>query len=447
MKKQFEHLLPLSEAEVGAIWNSGILTVDTSVLLDLYRLHPESRARLLEAIRSFDDRVWLTHQAGREFLANRHEVIQSVEDELRRAEKSVGEHSSEMLNALKACRPLPREFESAVKERLDELKKQVETQLREVRMQRASEGAEDVVLAAVLGIFEGRTAEEPSAKDLEDAHKEAVRRLEKRIPPGYKDAKKEDQKAHGDYLIWREVLERAKAMEKPFVLVTSERKEDWWEIRAGKTIGPREELLEEAHRVAGQRVLIHQTESFVKRAAGRTGQSLSEAVVADLQAWRNAQAHGTAGHELATIVEELLTEAAPGFVDSDTLINGRIAETNASDWDVASVEVSSVGPLDYGECTAPFEATLHLSGEQDEDRMWCGTSITAQLAGVVSFDGKAWALQECDATSAEIDYPGADSDDDEPDIDPQDTNPDGVGTLGAGPAVTWPPAPYQIRRR
>lgn len=432
MKKQFEHLLPLSEAEVDAIWNDGVLTVDTSVLLDLYRLHPESRDKLLEAIRSFGDRVWLSHQAGREFLTNRHEVLKSIEDELRTAEKTVGDRSSDLLNALKACRPLPQAIEGEVKKRLDDLKAEVARQVEDVRRQRASEGAEDAVLAAVISIFDGRTADGPSPNDLEAAHKEAARRIEKQIPPGFRDAKKDDEKSHGDYLIWREVLNYAKTAGKPVVLVTSERKDDWWEIRAGKTIGPRVELLEEARRLAGQRVLVHHTDSFIKRAADRNGQILSKAVVADLRAWTGTPSTSTtaspdgSGRDLEDIVYNLVDDLGYELVNDDP-VSSLIAMTNASGWGVDSVEVLDVGPFDLATCTAPFSASVKLAGEQDEDHAWCGTSITAQVEGVVAFDGDKWSMQQMQVTEAEIDDFGGDSDydDAEPDGDTYDTNTDG----------------------
>ncbi|WP_303875685.1 PIN-like domain-containing protein [Stutzerimonas kunmingensis] len=71
MKNQYGWHLPLPEEEIKKAWDNGVLTVDTNVLLDLYRYHENTRNSLLESIAAFDGRVWLSHQAATEFFRNR----------------------------------------------------------------------------------------------------------------------------------------------------------------------------------------------------------------------------------------------------------------------------------------------------------------------------------------------------------------------------------------
>ena len=42
-----------------------------------------------------------------------------------------------------------------------------------------------------------------------------------------------------------QIIDKAKSSKKPIILVTSEKKKDWWRKIKGQTIGPKPELIEE----------------------------------------------------------------------------------------------------------------------------------------------------------------------------------------------------------
>ena len=72
-------------------------------------------------------------------------------------------------------------------------------------------------------------------------------RYEQKIPPGYRDNGKPDE-GSGDLLIWKTILEAAKAnKQRDFLFVTDETKNDWW-IKAEGTVHPRYELTDEYRR-------------------------------------------------------------------------------------------------------------------------------------------------------------------------------------------------------
>jgi hypothetical protein len=262
-----------------------------------------------------------------------------------------------------------------------------------------------VTLAGTVALFDGCVGSPPSDLEVAELRKESERRIKEKIPPGYEDAKKDGTGSHGDYFVWRQVLQQAKASAKPVILVTSERKEDWWERAHGKTVGPRHELLEEAHRVSGQRLLIYQTDSFVERATKRAGRTFSALMRNDIRAPRDDQ-------ELEDIITAAVEELANALIHQDDSLNGLIAETNATDWSADWVEVTDFGPLDYASCSAPFTASLHYSGDQLEDRMWCGTEIRAELRGTVAFGDGSWVISEHEISSAENEHDDSDEEDD-----------------------------------
>ena len=89
MKKEFTWYFPLSEDEINSIWKNGILTVDANVLLDLYRYHESTRNSLINSLKEFNDRLWLSNQAAEEFIRNRSKVIVSSEKTFKQAQDEV----------------------------------------------------------------------------------------------------------------------------------------------------------------------------------------------------------------------------------------------------------------------------------------------------------------------------------------------------------------------
>lgn len=420
MKKLFGHLLPLTDDKIEAIWKAGTLTVDANVLLDLYRYHPETRDALIQAMQAFKGRLWLSHQAASEFVRNRARAAAAVGKELADADGDLSALEAATKKAtddLRGRRPLPREVGQKLKADVEAAIRTAEASVQEVRTRHADGASTDVVLDDVLSVFDGCVGEAPKDAELADLHKEAERRIKDKVPPGYEDARKDGANAHGDYLVWHQVLQQAKASAKPIILVTSERKEDWWERAHGKTVGPRHELLDEAHRVAGQRVLIYQTDSFVERAAIRAGGTVSAFVRNDIRAPRDDQ-------DLEDIITTAVEELANELVDLDSPINNLTAETNATEWHADEVVVTDFGPLDYASCSAPFTASLHYAGEQLEDRAWSGTEIRAELRGTIVFEDGSWVINDdYEIENAEIDYGEPDLNDHEAVAPPGPTGP------------------------
>src|SRR5262245_11368382 len=54
---------------------SGLVAVDTNVLLNLYRYNPQTRADLFATLRALQERLWIPHQVMVEFWRNRESVI------------------------------------------------------------------------------------------------------------------------------------------------------------------------------------------------------------------------------------------------------------------------------------------------------------------------------------------------------------------------------------
>lgn len=90
------------------------------------------------------------------------------------------------------------------------------------------------------------------------------------VPPGYKDDDKKnkhggDNNKHGDYIIWRQIIDYAKEEEKNIIFITHDQKEDWWNIVHGKTVGPRIEIRKEFSEKTSQKFHMYSMNSFIER--------------------------------------------------------------------------------------------------------------------------------------------------------------------------------------
>src|SRR5262249_12009414 len=70
----------------------------------------------------------------------------------------------------------------------------------------------------------------------------------------------------GDAVLWLQTIAYAKEKNVPVILVTDERKEDWWHEAHGETLGPRPEMLQEFRKETGQPCYIYAPETFLERA-------------------------------------------------------------------------------------------------------------------------------------------------------------------------------------
>ncbi len=70
------HFRPTTE-EFDRLWEEGMFVVDTNVLLNLYRYSRFTRDELLQVLRALEDKLFLPHQVGREFLDRRLTTIRN----------------------------------------------------------------------------------------------------------------------------------------------------------------------------------------------------------------------------------------------------------------------------------------------------------------------------------------------------------------------------------
>jgi PIN like domain len=86
-------------------------------------------------------------------------------------------------------------------------------------------------------------------KAREEYLKEMTWRYQHKVPPGYKDARKEDG-GIGDFLIWKSLLSLGANKKMDLAFVTGEQKSDWFVRGDGGPVYPRHELVDEYRRAS-----------------------------------------------------------------------------------------------------------------------------------------------------------------------------------------------------
>lgn len=412
MKSTFPHYLPRTIEHDEALWASAVFVYDANVLLDLYRFHADVAEAMLSAMEGLPDRNWLPHQAALEFFRNREAVIEAsgrAFEEARAVLRKLKEMAVQNRSVMRRAIPpndldaIIREIEGAVGKGLDVVDTEEGNHPDYVQ--------NDVILERLLQIFDGRVGAEPTDAERELLTKQAKKRFDAKVPPGFEDKGKGGERQYGDYFLWNQVLEHAREASVDIVLVTAEQKGDWWEKRGGQRKGMRREMIEEAARVTGGRtVVLVSPDRFLERISKLEGRTLAGFVLTELKILQ-AKRGGTEQDKLDDIVQEHLWDYLDQLPDSDEAIAGRVAETNCHSFSLAEFSVKSAGPLNLDDVSLPFVVEARYEGEHDVDHMFSGDTIEAEIEGSLVYDGGSWDVVDHKVISSDVRYPEPDDDD------------------------------------
>ncbi len=293
MRGKYKGWYAKSPAEIEALWETALFVPDANVLLHCIR-HPAAvREELLRLIGSLGDSLWIPYQIGLEFHRNRLEVELAaidVYDALIRDQEALIERGRERLRQVRAHPTISVSKELAALDMfLSDFRARIET----ARSTHPSKDIEQAV-ARLTDLLEGRVGEKWKPDQFIALKKEGDERYAKKIPPGYKDSKKDDGEfaKFGDLIVWKDMIAKAKADNRPVIFISDDLKEDWWWINRGRKVGPRPELVEEFAAESGQAFHIYEFAQFLRFAAQRFPEirdrvaEVQQSVLADEEARR-----------------------------------------------------------------------------------------------------------------------------------------------------------------
>lgn len=303
MKTNFYGYYPPTTEQYERLWTEGLIVLDTNVLLNLYRLPTTARDELISVLELLKDRVWIPHQVALEFQRRRLTVITSerkaTEEALTATSELVG-NIKKKVDALQIdkrdlgieSKPLLVELETANNQLLEAIKTTHNAQL--------DISASDPVRDRLDLLLENRVGAGPiSQADLDGLVANGEDRFKEKIPPGFADADKDKnpneatfifdhikyQRKFGDLILWRQLIQHVKNTNtKTVLLVTADRKEDWWWREQGKTIGPHPELVREIQREGDVDLFwMYSSVQFVEHANKYSSASVSTESVAEIK--------------------------------------------------------------------------------------------------------------------------------------------------------------------
>ncbi|MGQ5596126.1 PIN-like domain-containing protein [Streptomyces sp. ESR1.13] len=296
------------------LFASGLVVLDTNVLLNLYRSNERTRNDTFSVLSKLRDRLWIPHQVLSEFWRNRdlpsvrgHHRTKAKETcaALDKAHRSMSDaldrwlRDVHLFNDTSAQNALQRGKESMASVLVD-LQTFIQTQAERDALKGDSATQSDPVLSELDRLLHGRIGEPFSEAALTTAVKEAEKRADKRIPPGYEDFKnKPAEQAAGDYLVWAQLLDEAERRQGDVLLVTGDVKADWWIPGTSHVPArPRTELIIELrNRAAAQlymitpsRLLMQAKEIYNLRVDERSVSDLATAEREQSRVWSYGQA-------------------------------------------------------------------------------------------------------------------------------------------------------------
>ncbi len=278
MKLTFNEFYPLNEEEIKSIWEESIIVLDTNILLSWYRYSENTIIEYSKVLDGIKDKLWIPHQIAWEFQKQRINVIfQQVKV------------YSDFISKLSAI-----EAELNTKDRNPFLSpstlNELSTALRNSKMdletkksQYESLVSNDTTLKYLSDLFDKKVGVEYSDEKITELKKTGDVRYEKKIPPGYKDSKKNNDEKYGDLFLWLQLLDKATEEKRPIIFVTEEQKEDWWIVKEGKTLGPRHELKKEFREKTGFKFHIYKPFSFLEYAYGFLDLTANDRAIKELK--------------------------------------------------------------------------------------------------------------------------------------------------------------------
>lgn len=275
MKNAENEIFVMTVDRESKIWSDAVFIFDSSAILDFYFLPISKRKEVFDSFRTnMSNRLWLPSHVLFEYQKNRTKIIRKpitekykplkegniqgigklVSDiekkliDLKNQTKNDDKHPHLPQNNIDEYSELIKVFKGNSERILKSISEDVGRAEKEINELPNN----DDVLKAVVELYSvGRCYTFP---EIIEITKEGKHRFEYTIPPGYEDLKDKEKKGtqiFGDLIIWKQIIEYAKEINRPIIFVCNDMKEDWCYLEENSTEKrierPREELIREIY--------------------------------------------------------------------------------------------------------------------------------------------------------------------------------------------------------
>jgi hypothetical protein len=286
MKEAFSQHFATDQDRREKLWENCLFVFDTNVLTGIYRRSEEARDAQYKLMVELGDRLWIPHRVIYEFLDNRAKI---VHDQAQLYAACVNELQG-MLASFEVVTRHPF-LSSEVYREFNLVSQKVLAELEASREFHDGRITNDDVKGMLAEILAGKVGSAFTEERLVEIVKEGELRYAQNIPPGFEDRGKhkgssvteEIRKRYGDLIIWHQIIEKAKAEQRPVILVTGDQKLDWWAEQSGKKLGPHPVLLEEFKNLSGQDFYLYSYHGFLDLANQYLDQKTSASVIQEVR--------------------------------------------------------------------------------------------------------------------------------------------------------------------
>lgn len=283
MKEKFFEYYPKSKKEYKELWDTCLFVFDTNVLLDLYRYSSATSKQLLKIIELLSDRVWIPHTVGYEYQERRLGVITSQENSYKPLLDSFDKCFGDMKNGLDMYNQHPFLDTAELTQIVEECKEKLFQKVKHLEEKHPNWFENDTIREELTKIFAGKVGDKYDGDKFKELYDTAEKRYETKTPPGYEDNSKTGDNKYNDFIIWREIIDKAAKEHRSIIFVTDDKKEDWWWKVSGKTKGPRCELIREMYSESGMEFWMYQVDRFIDYANGYLKFSVTPDVIKEIQ--------------------------------------------------------------------------------------------------------------------------------------------------------------------
>jgi len=298
--EQFKGFIGYTDDEFKELWEKAIFVVDTNILINFYKYTSmQSTKSLLDILKKLKEngRLWIPHQVALEYFFNYEENMSKQKegyDLLGKELKKLKEDAQKTLSTVKSKHPyiMTEKYQFYI----DDLAHSNE-QLQEL-LDNEIENLPDSkeIQQDLLNLLDGIIGEPYSQSKINELEKEGKDRYQHDIPPGFKDRKDNNkqgyrtygdfryQQLYGDLIVWYQIMDRAKDEHNPttIILITEDRKDDWWEKDGQKIKRPHPQLIQEFFNKTQQKFYMYRTENFVRKAMEYLGADVTEEQVQEV---------------------------------------------------------------------------------------------------------------------------------------------------------------------
>lgn len=267
--------------EYSSLISNAKISLDTNVLLNIYRYSKETSDKTLYLLNKIKDRLIFSYYVAFEFTKNRKKVEATGIEEYKKYQSKIENKYEEIINELKSIsnNKLSKKdklIESVIKNK-DKVLQSFDSSI-DNKIEVFKSGLEK----EICQLFDEKIIDKYSDNEFESIKVEGIRRQNNQIPPGYKD---EEKGENGDYYIFKQLIDYSKNNGTDIIFVTDDVKEDMFQIIRGIKY-PRPELLNEFYEETNHKLIIMTVQEFLNNKI-IFGENLSEKVLDEIKVISN----------------------------------------------------------------------------------------------------------------------------------------------------------------